>query len=145
MNETSKQRERLEEIAERVHRSAFHTWAGLTVTRVAPGEVDVVMETEPHHLNLVGIVHGGVIAAVADTATGLALRTILEPGFAHLTAQLNVHFLAPGRSGPITGRGRAVKAGRRMGYAEADVVDEGGQLLARASATFVVMPERAGQ
>lgn len=139
------QRERLEEIAERVHRSAFHNWAGLTVTRVAPGEVDVVLETEPHHLNLVGIVHGGVIATIANTATGIALRTILEPGLSHVTAQLNVHFLAPGKAGKLTGRGRALKAGRRMGYAEADVVDEDGQMLARASATFIVMPERTGQ
>ncbi|MBI2238797.1 MAG: PaaI family thioesterase, partial [Actinobacteria bacterium] len=38
------------------------------MTRVAPGEVDVVLQTEPHHLNLVGIVHGGVIATIADTA-----------------------------------------------------------------------------
>jgi len=133
---------RLHGITERIARSRFHTWAGMELERVAAGEVDVALEVQPHHLNLVGLVHGGMIATLADTVTGLALRTILEPGYAHVTGQLNVHFLAPARGGRLTARGRALKAGRRMGYAEADVIDQDGQLLARASATYIVMPER---
>lgn len=129
-------------LRERVARSEFHHWAGIELTRVAPGEVEVAMELEPHHFNLVGIVHGGIIATLADTATGIALRTVLEPRSTHVTAQLNVHFLAPGTGGRLVARGRAVKAGQRMGYAEADVVDARDRLLARASATFIVLPER---
>jgi uncharacterized protein (TIGR00369 family) len=86
-----------------------------------------------------------MIATLADTATGLAYRTVLDPGTSHVTSQLAVTFLAPGRSGRIIARGRVVKAGRRFGYAEADVVDEEGTLLARATATFTVLPERAAQ
>jgi uncharacterized protein (TIGR00369 family) len=113
--------------------------------RVERGEVEVSLDAEPHHLNLVGIVHGGMIATLADTATGLAYRTVLEPETSHLTSQLAVTFLAPGRSGRIIAHGRVVKTGRRFGYAEADVVDEEGNLLARATATFTVLPERPDQ
>ncbi len=131
--------DRLAEVRARVERSAFHAWAAMRLDRVAPGKVDVSLDAEPHHLNLVGIVHGGMIATLA---TGLAYRTMLEPGSTHVTSQLSVTFLAPGRSGRIRARGRVLKAGRRFGYAEADVVDDTGALLARAAATFTVMQER---
>jgi len=55
---------------------------------------------------------------------------------------LSVTFLAPGRAGAVTARGRVLKHGRRFGYAEADVVNEAGDLLARATATFTILPER---
>jgi uncharacterized protein (TIGR00369 family) len=90
----------------------------------------------------VGTLHGGMIATLADTATGLAYRTVLEPGTSHVTSSLTVAFLVPGRGGTVTAKGRVLKRGRRFGYAEADVVDEEGTLLARATATFTVLPEQ---
>jgi len=133
----------IEDVRERFARSEFHTrWLALTLERVDRGAVDVAMDVQPHHLNLMGTVHGGMIATLADTATGLALRSTLEPGQTFTTTQLGVTFLAPGREGRIVAHGRVLKSGRRMGYAEADVVDRDERLLARATATFAVLPER---
>lgn len=130
---------------DRFARSPFHTeWLGLRLERIAAGEVDVSLSVEPKHLNLMGTLHGGLISILADTATGLALRTRLDPDASFATTQLSVTFLAPGRGGRVTARGRVVKAGRRFGYAEADVVDEAGTLLARATATFAISPDEAG-
>jgi uncharacterized protein (TIGR00369 family) len=132
-------------VRERFARSAFHTWIGMRLERIEPGEVDVALDVEPHHLNIVGLLHGGLIATLADTATGLAYRTMVEPGTRHVTTHLSVTFLSPGRSGLVTARGKVVKAGRRFGYAEADVVGPDEELLARATATFTVSPEPEGQ
>lgn len=126
----------------RFARSSFHRWAGMRLERVERGAVDVVLDAQAHHRNLVGTLHGGMIAVLADTATGLAYRTVLEPGTTHLTSSLSLTFLSTGGLGSVTGRGRVVKAGRRFGYAEADILDEDGTLLARATATFTVLPER---
>ncbi len=135
--------DRLAEVRERFERSRFHTsFLGARLGRVRPGEVDVELEVGSEHLNLFGTMHGGMIATLADTATGLAMLTTLQPGTTHLTASLGVTFLAPGRAGVVTARGRVLKAGRRFGYAEADVVNEAGDLLARATATFTILPER---
>jgi uncharacterized protein (TIGR00369 family) len=136
---------RIEEVQERFARSRFHSWIGMRLERVGMGEVDVALDVEPHHLNLVGLLHGGLIATLADTASGLAYRTVLEPGTRHVTTQLSVTFLSPGRTGRITARGKVVKSGRRFGYAEVDVVGPDDELLARATATFNVSPERTGQ
>jgi uncharacterized protein (TIGR00369 family) len=136
---------RIEEVQERFARSGFHSWIGMRLERVEMGEVDVALDVEPHHLSLVGLLHGGLIATLADTASGLAYRTVLEPGTRHVTTQLSVTFLSPGRTGRITARGKVVKSGQRFGYAEADVLGPDDELLARATATFTVSPERTGQ
>jgi uncharacterized protein (TIGR00369 family) len=134
---------RVEEVRERFTRSAFHTtFLGARLARVEAGEVDVELDVGPSHLNLFGTLHGGLVATLADTATGLAMLTSLDPGTTHVTTSLSVTFLAPGRAGTVTARGHVVKGGRRFGYAEADVVDAEGGLLARAAATFSLMPER---
>ena len=134
--------DRLVEVRERFERSQFHTsFLGARLRRVSRGEVDVELDVGPQHLNLFGTMHGGLIATLADTATGLSMLTALEAGTTHLTTSLSVTFLAPGRAGAVTARGRVLKHGRRFGYAEADVVNEAGDLLARATATFTILPE----
>jgi uncharacterized protein (TIGR00369 family) len=130
------------ELAERVRRSAFHAWAGLELVRAAPGEVEIALDATAHHLNLQGLLHGGMIATLADTATGLAVRSMVPEGRRHVTIQLDVHYLSPGRPGRVTAVGRTVRVGTQIAYAEADVTDERGRLLARAMATVAVMMDR---
>jgi len=130
----------LEDLRQRVEHSPFHRWAGLQLVAVGDGSAELRMELQPHHFNPQGIVHGGIITAVADTSIGLALRSRLRPGLTHRTAQLNVHFLAKGEGNHLIGMGRALHLGQRMGYGEADVVDGEGRTLARATGTFIVLP-----
>ncbi len=130
----------LEELKERIRTSPFHGWAGIELVSVGGGEAELTMTLEEHHFNPQRIVHGGIIAAMADTAIGLALRSILPAGNTHRTAQLNVHFLAKGEGNRLIGRGHSRHMGRRMGYGEAEVLDGSGTMLARASATFIVLP-----
>jgi uncharacterized protein (TIGR00369 family) len=129
----------LEELKERVRNSPFHRWAGVELVSVGGGHGELAIELQDHHFNPQGIVHGGIISAMADTAIGLALRSRLPAGMTHRTAQLNVRFLAKGEGNRIVGRGRAVHLGRR-GHGEAEVLDTTGRVLARATATFIVLP-----
>ena len=131
----------LHELQLRVRNSPFHQWAGMDLIEVGNGKAELAMDLRPHHFNPQGIVHGGIISALADSAIGLALRSQLRAGMTHRTAQLDVHFLAKGEGNRLIGRGRALHLGERMGYGEADVMDGAGRLLAKASATFIVLPE----
>lgn len=130
----------LEELRERVEGSPFNRWSGIHIISLGDGRAELGMDLLPHHFNPQGIVHGGIITALADTSIGLALRSRLRAGLTHRTAQLNVHFLAKGEGNRIVGQGRAVHSGQRMGYGEADVVDGRGRVLARATATFIILP-----
>ena len=122
----------------RVDEAPFYGWAGISVLSAREGEVEVAMEAGPGHLNIQGLVHGGLLATLADTAMGLAVRTRLEPGSRHVTIQLGVQFLSAGRQGRIFARGRVVRMGRQIAYAEAEVVDDGEKLLARAQSSVAV-------
>lgn len=130
----------LEALKARVANSPFHRWAGLELISVGDGRAELAMDLRPHHFNPQGIVHGGIITAVADSAIGLALRSQLRPGLTHRTAQLNVHFLAKGEGNRLLGRGQAIHLGQRMGYGESEVLDGQGRLLARATGTFILLP-----
>jgi uncharacterized protein (TIGR00369 family) len=129
------------DLRDRVARSAFHSWMGMEVVGATAGRVEMVLDATDHHLNLQGSLHGGVIATLADTATGLAVRSMLPIGRRHVTIQLDVHYLAPGRPGRVTAVGTAVRVGSQVAYAEADILD-GDRLLARATATMAVMADR---
>jgi uncharacterized protein (TIGR00369 family) len=131
----------VEALRERLRSTPFYRWSGIELVDAQPGQAEVAFEAGSEHVNLQGLVHGGMLATLADTAMGLAVRTVLEPGRRHVTVQLGVEFLSPGRRGRIVARGRTVKIGRQLGFAEADVVDAGGHLLARARATLSVTAE----
>jgi uncharacterized protein (TIGR00369 family) len=125
-------------LRERLAASAFHTWAGMEVVEASPGEVTVAMDVLDRHVNLQGLVHGGMLAILADTACGLSIRSSMEPGRLHITTDLDIHYLAPARPGRLLGRGRAIKVGRSLAFAEASVEDGDGGLLARAQSRFSV-------
>lgn len=133
----------LEDLRERMASSAFHNWMGMTLLAASEGEVELGLDAQPHHLNLQGLLHGGVLATLADTATGLAVRTKLEPGRRHVTIQLGVQYLSAGAAGPITAHGRTVRVGRQIAYAEAEIRDANDRLLATAQATVAIMADRA--
>lgn len=128
----------LQDLRERVAASAFHTGLGLRIEDASRGKVRLGVEAKPEHLNLQGLVHGGILATVADTAMGLAVRTALEPGRRHVTIELGVHYLRLAREGRLTATGRVVRVGSQVAFAEAEVHDGRGRLLARASGTFSV-------
>ena len=133
----------LDDLRERFERSEFHSgWMGMRLERLEPGTAEVSLEVETKHRNLLGTLHGGMIATLADTVTGVAMGSTLDRTLVWTTTALNVTFLAPGRTGRVLARGHVVKRGWRFGYAEADVMDDEDRLLARATATFAIMPAR---
>jgi len=130
--------ELLETLRSAVAGSAFHSWAGIDVVEAQPGAVTVEMTVTEQHVNLQGLVHGGMLAILADTACGLSIRSAIEPGRLHITTDLDIHYLSPARPGVLSGRGRAVEVGRSLAFAEASIEDHEGNLLARAQSRFSV-------
>jgi uncharacterized protein (TIGR00369 family) len=136
--EMDKPADLLEDLRERLATSGFHSWAGIEVVEASPGAVTVRMSVDERHVNLQGLVHGGMLAILADTACGLSIRSAIEAGRLHITTDLDIHYLSPATAGVLYGRGNAVKVGRSLAFAEASVEDAEGSLLARAQARFSV-------
>jgi len=128
-------------IRERLGVSEFVKWFGIELVSLGYGEATLRISLEPHHLNPGGIVHGGVVATLLDGVIGIALRTRLPLDRTHVTLQLQVTYLRSVRTGSITAHGTTVRSGRRVGYGEAELTDEDGTLLARATATYMVLSQ----
>ena len=94
---------------------------------------------QPSHLNADGILHGGVLPAIADGAMGNALRTLHGAGAQVLTAEVHLHYLRPVTGGALLAEGRVVQSGRRLSFAEVELRDEAsGKAVARGSGVFVI-------
>ena len=129
-------------VRKRFGSSTFARWMGLSLVSLGDGSSEVRLNLEPHHFNPGGIVHGGVLATLLDGCIGLALRTKLGMQFDHVTIDLNVQYISAMRSGALIGRGRAVRVGDRVSHGEAEVTSDQGRLIAKGSATFLVIPAR---
>ena len=77
---------------------------------VATLRLDVRKELKQNH----GVVHGGAIASLIDTAMAFAIITLLAPREKVTTVDLTVSYLRPLTKGRITARARVVRSGRRL-------------------------------
>lgn len=107
---------------------------------VERGRMTVRCDLDPGHANFVGLVHGGVTAALADIAAGGAAMTLLKPGEHLLSADLNLRFLnpAPLDGGVLTAEGRAAYADPRKVVAEVVLALAGGHVIAHATAAVAI-------
>jgi uncharacterized protein (TIGR00369 family) len=128
------------EIRDRVRRSPFHRGLGMRIDRVDEGSVTISMDAGEQHGNLAGQVHGGVLATLADTAAGLAVKTVIPAGSGHVTATLDVQYLRAASPGPLRAEGRVIRAGRRLAFVASDVLGPDGEALARAQLTVAITP-----
>ncbi|HEX5088960.1 MAG TPA: PaaI family thioesterase [Nocardioides sp.] len=113
---------------------------GLEPVEANPGRVSFRLDPDEYHLNPFGIVHGGVLAAVVDTAMGCAVHSLLPPAVGYVTAELSIRFLRPAvlSGGPLVCTGEVDHQGRTTMVASARVEDADGRLIALASSTCLV-------
>jgi len=93
------------------------------------------------HLQPFGFVHGGVFASIIDAAAFWAVFYGIEDQNAGATTvDLKLNYLAPAVSGKLIAKGRQIKLGKTLGYAEATVTDENSRLLAHGTSTLMILP-----
>ncbi|MFP3224302.1 MAG: PaaI family thioesterase [Nitrososphaeria archaeon] len=84
--------------------------------------------------NVLGIVHGGFIAALLDTAMGSLL------GKKAVTVNLNVEFIEPAFKGKLRAEGKVVRYGNDLVFTEGKVYQQN-RLVARGSAIYFLLKE----
>lgn len=106
------------------------------------GHVALTMRVGDQHRQIHGVVHGGVMAALVDTAGGLATYMALPRGTRTATIELKINYLEGVEGGVVTADARVVRMGRHIAVVDCDVHDEGERLVAKALMTFFVGPFR---
>lgn len=131
-----------EELAARLAASPIYDLLGLRIVAASDGEVRVELDCDRRHANVDGAVHGGVLALLADTAMGFAVRSQLEPEWYNKTLDLSIDFVRAARLGDrLRAVARVDQASRRFRWASAEL-DAGGGVLARARSLNLVDPPR---
>jgi len=97
----------------------------------------VKLEYREEITNGSGTVHGGVLAALADTAVAFALATNFDGKMGFATSDLTIHFLRRAR-GDVWARARIVKKGKRVNVGDVEIVDRQGRAVARVLASFLL-------
>lgn len=111
----------------------------MCVLDVQDGRITFSWAPDESMYNGLGMVHGGAVCTLLDTVTGCALHTTLPEGVGYTSVEIKVNYLnaVTTASGPLTAVGNVVKAGSRIGFAEANVTDAAGKLVATATSTLL--------
>lgn len=107
---------------------------------VGEGRMVVRCDLDDGHANFVGLVHGGVTAALVDIAGGGAAMTLLKPGEYLLSTDLNLRFLnaAPIDAGHLMVESRAAYADPRKVVAEVTVALPDGRVVVHGTAAIAI-------
>lgn len=117
----------------------------MKLTEVEFGRSVFTCDPDETLYNPFGVVHGGAICTVLDSATGCAAGSILEAGLAYTSIDIDVSFLRPITlsMGTITALGTVTKPGKRVIFTEGVLTTADGTLLATATSRLLVFPTPA--
>ena len=113
---------------------------GFTLVKASRGRVRLCMKVDARHLQVHGVVHGGVLAAFADTSGGLATYMAYPLGTRVATVEMKINYLEGVERGSLISDARIVRIGRHLAVVDCDVTDDSRRLVAKALMTFFVGP-----
>ena len=125
---------------------SIHESLDIVLTSADEGSVVVQGNPSAKHLNPAGVVHGGYVATVLDTACGCAVHSVLPPdtGFTTLELKISYHRAVTPRTGRLRAVGVVLSSGRRVAFSEAKLFDAQDRLLASATSSLLIMPLTPG-
>jgi uncharacterized protein (TIGR00369 family) len=123
-----------------VNESPFPHHLGFRLVSVWGAGARVELAIQRHHLQPFGIVHGGVISTLIDTATFWAAFGTIPADAGLVNVDLKLNYLEPAVSGTLVAEGTLVRPGRTVSYAEARVRTEAGALVAHGTSSLMTLP-----
>ena len=104
-----------------IARQPFMALLGATVTRVAPGEVEIRMPWRPDLTQHTGALHAGAVTAIVDSACGAAAATMMPDGKEVVSVEFKINLLAPAVGDYLRTVGRVVRSGRTLTVCSGEV------------------------
>lgn len=114
----------------------YARFLGMEMVSLTGGEAVLKLAVRDELRQPLGVLHGGAIASLIDTAMAFAIITRLDAGENAVTVDLSVHYLRPVSSGEIYCTAKVVRAGRRIITVSAECATADGKLTATALSTY---------
>lgn len=115
----------------------YARFLGLELGDLADGQVSVHLQVRDELLQNQGVVHGGALASLIDTASAFAVLSQIDINERVTTTDLTIHYLRPVTSGRMTATARVIRGGRRLFVLSVEVSNDDGSLVATAVTTYI--------
>lgn len=112
---------------------------GIELLEIQPGTAVLGMKVRPELTQNNGVVHGGAIASLIDSATAFAIISLISPEQRVTTADLTVSYLRPVTHGELRAVATVLRAGRRLFVVSANVSDIDQKLVSTALSTYITV------
>jgi len=136
MSKPDPEKSRLQRARNTFEKVAYAKFLGLELCELNSGDVTVCLDVRDEVRQNRGVVHGGAIASLIDTASAFVILTAIDENERVTTTDLTIHYLRPVRAGRMLARARIVRGGRRRFVVNVEVENDG--VLAATAVTGYV-------
>ena len=133
---TEMEKHMTELVRQRMQESNSSEMLGFDVESVHDGRAVFVLQVQDRHRQIHGVVHGGILASLADTTGAIAAYTVVPLGTELATLEMKINYLEPVPGGKIKAEAKVLRAGRNFIVTECEIYNESGTLAAKALMTF---------
>jgi uncharacterized protein (TIGR00369 family) len=129
----------LARVAQRLRHSGPVIQLGFQLEKAQWGRAVFRMPVLDLHKQLDRVVHGGVLAALADTAGGFAAFLAAPAGSRAATIEMKINFLEAVEHGVIRADARVLRPGKRISVVDCEITDQDHRLMGKALMTFAII------
>jgi uncharacterized protein (TIGR00369 family) len=128
-------------IRKRLAANPFINFVGIQAPQLGRGYARFVLPFKPDLANSIGLLQGGVIAALADEAVAFALYSLVQEGETFNTVEMKINFLAAVKEGEVEAVAQIAKRGRTISLGEFEV-RQADRLVAKGLCTYIHLAGR---
>jgi uncharacterized protein (TIGR00369 family) len=125
----------------RLAANPFIRFVGIQAPQLGRGYARFLLPFKPELANSIGLLQGGLIAALADETVAFALYSLVPAGEAINTVEMKINFLAAVKEGAVESVARITKRGRTISLGEVEV-RQGERLVAKAMCTYIHLSKK---
>lgn len=125
-----------------LNHNAYMKYNHMEITKISPQESEVRLRVNPDALNLLGVIHGGLLYSLADAVTGLTARA---DGRRYVTQSATINFIGNVSEGYVIAKGILLRRGKAVTLVRCAIEDENGRLLADGTVNMFCLDEQAGR
>ncbi len=127
----------VERVSQALDSVPFAKLLGIELEEIDAGIATLSLEIKPELKQNHGVVHGGAIASLIDSATAFAIISLLPPHEHATTVDLTISYLRPLTHGRVRAVARVIRSGKRLLVVSAELFDDAGTLAATALSTYI--------
>lgn len=127
----------IERLSSALNSVPFAKLLGIELEEIDSGIATLAFDIKPELKQNHGVVHGGAIASLIDSATAFAIISLLPLTEHATTVDLTISYLRPLTEGRVRAVARVLRSGKRLIVVSAELFDERGTLAATALSTYI--------